>query len=131
MGTHPIFESDFDCLTELRNFNHQRRCRDLSSWETPFLQPSKRTTLLRTFQVKESRERLKNWTTRQLSTEKLTLKTERWQRLTKKTLRLPLMAQIKKISLRKMAKKIRSRTRLNLSTTKKLLRRKKPKRRKN
>merc|ERR1712037_105003 len=27
MGTHPIFESDFDCLTEMSDFKTDKKCR--------------------------------------------------------------------------------------------------------
>jgi len=32
MGTHPIFESDFDCLTDCLQFSEKRKKREISSF---------------------------------------------------------------------------------------------------
>merc|ERR1712227_1049041 len=44
MGTHPIFESDFDCLTDGLKRISDRRCRP--NWHAPTLLSSSTTTAL-------------------------------------------------------------------------------------
>merc|ERR1712048_682451 len=47
MGTHPIFESDFDCLTELNVFAMETRQRSLRS-ENDYVKKSVKSTTART-----------------------------------------------------------------------------------
>merc|ERR1711934_209807 len=89
MGTHPIFESDFDCLTDLSN-----QANPAVRWETPSRQRRGTPLGMRSSANLVSKEKLKNWKNQTSSTQ---VPRPTWQlKLTKRTHRTgPLPSQPK------------------------------------
>merc|ERR1711934_735992 len=78
MGTHPIFESDFDCLTDLSN-----QANPAVRWETPSRQRRGTPLGMRSSANLVSKEKLKNWKNQTSSTQ---VPRPTWQlKLTKRT----------------------------------------------